>query len=135
MATLVTQLTIEEAHKEFSSLPDKIAAKYVQLDSGEFRAVGIPAFNAKSKLAVLFAHMSQLCQTEHANANSILEDCHSSRIEEHFLGQNYRQAVLVRVLRIQLCSHRYVRITGLLSARLVGLTGEQLNPQDGRLFK
>ena len=44
---------------------------------------------------------------------------HSSSIEEHFSDLNYRQAVLVRVWRMQLCSHRYVRITGLLSAPLV----------------
>ena len=41
---------------------DKIVAKYQQEDSGEFEAVGTPAFNAKStKLASLFACMSQLC--------------------------------------------------------------------------
>ena len=63
MSTLVNQLTIEEAHKDFKSLADKIAAKYEQLDSAELRAVGTPAFNAKSaELAVLFARMSQLCQ-------------------------------------------------------------------------
>ena len=40
---------------------DKIAAKYEQL--GGFGAVGTTAFNARSAiLAVLFAHMSQLCQ-------------------------------------------------------------------------
>ena len=63
MSTPVTQSTIEEANKEFNSLADKIAAKYEQLHSGEFRAVGTPAFNAKSEeLAVLFAYMSHLCQ-------------------------------------------------------------------------
>ena len=40
MSILVNQLTIEQAHKEFNSLLDKIAAKYQQLDSGEFGAVG-----------------------------------------------------------------------------------------------
>ena len=30
----VSQLTVEQAHKEFNSLADKIAAKYDQLDSG-----------------------------------------------------------------------------------------------------
>ena len=62
MSTPVNQLTVKEAHKEFNSLADKIAAKYELLDSREFRAVGTPAFNAKSaELAVLFACMSQLC--------------------------------------------------------------------------
>ena len=52
----VTQLTVEEAHEEFNSIVDRNAAKYEQLDSGEFWAVGTLAFNAKSaKLAVLFA--------------------------------------------------------------------------------
>ena len=52
-----------QAHQEFTKLVDKISAKFVQLDSGEFGAVGTPAFNAKMhELAVLFARMSQLCQ-------------------------------------------------------------------------
>ena len=63
MSVPVAQLTVEEAHKEFNSLADRIAAKYEQLDSGKFGAVGTPAFNAKSaKLASLFADMRQLCQ-------------------------------------------------------------------------
>ena len=58
-----SQLIVEQAHKEFNSLADNIAAKYEQLDSGEFGAVSSPAFNAKStELSVLFACMSQLCQ-------------------------------------------------------------------------
>ena len=68
----VSLLTVQEAHKEYSSLIDQIRAKYEQLDSGEF---GLPG----------------------------------------------RQAVLVKVWRMQLCSHRYVRITGLLSAPLVNV--------------
>ena len=41
----------------------QIQAKYEQLDSGEFGAVGTPAFDAEAyELANLFAHMSQLCQ-------------------------------------------------------------------------
>ena len=48
MSVPVTQLTVEEAHKEFNSLADKIAAKYEQLDSSEFGAVGTLTFNAKS---------------------------------------------------------------------------------------
>ena len=61
MSVPVSHLTVEEAHKEFNSLADKIAAKYEQLDSGEFLSVGTPAFKAKSaKLASLIAHMSQL---------------------------------------------------------------------------
>ena len=65
MANLVPvgQLTVAQAHQEFTKLVDQILAKFVQLDSGEFGAVGTPAFDAKMrKLAVLFARMSQLCQ-------------------------------------------------------------------------
>ena len=39
-------------------MADRIAAKYEQLDSGKFRAVGILAFNAKS---AKLASLSQLC--------------------------------------------------------------------------
>ena len=57
-------LTVQEAHKEYNSLTDQIQAKlYEQLDSGEFGAVGTPAFNAEAcELANLLAHVSQLCQ-------------------------------------------------------------------------
>ena len=41
----------------------QIQAKYEQLDSGEYGAVGTPAFNAEAcELANLLAHVSQLCQ-------------------------------------------------------------------------
>ena len=63
MSTPVNQLTVEKAHKKCNSLVDKIVAKYQQLDSSKFGAVGTPAFNAKfTELASLFTHMSQLCQ-------------------------------------------------------------------------
>ena len=63
MTVPVSQFTFVQAHKEFNSLANKIAAKYEQVDSGEFGAVGTPVFNAKSaELACLFACMSQLCQ-------------------------------------------------------------------------
>ena len=56
-------LTVQEAHKEYNSLNDQIRAKYEQLDSGQYGAVGTPAFNAEAcKLANLHAHVSQLCQ-------------------------------------------------------------------------
>ena len=56
-------MTVQEAHKEYNSLTDQIRAKYEQLDSDEYGAVGTPAFNAEAcELANLLAHMSQLCQ-------------------------------------------------------------------------
>ena len=59
----VYSLTVQEAHKEYNSLMDQIQAKYEQLDSGKFWAVGTPAFNAEDcELANLLAHVSQLCQ-------------------------------------------------------------------------
>ena len=57
-------LTMQEAHKKYNSLTDQIWAKYEQLDSGEFGAVGTLAFNVEAcKFANLLAHISQLCQT------------------------------------------------------------------------
>ena len=56
-------LTVQEAYKEYNSLTDQIRAKYKQLDSGEYGAVGTPAINAEAcELASLLAHVSQLCQ-------------------------------------------------------------------------
>ena len=55
--------TVQEAHKEYSSLTDQIWAKYEQLDSGEFGSPGTPAFDAEAcELANLLARVSQLCQ-------------------------------------------------------------------------
>ena len=41
-------MTVQEAHKEYNSLMDKIRAKYKQLDSGEFGSPGTPAFDAEA---------------------------------------------------------------------------------------
>ena len=55
-------MTVQEAHKEYNSLMDKIRAKYEQLDSGEFGSPGTPAFDAEAcELANLLARVSQLC--------------------------------------------------------------------------
>ena len=43
----VSLLTLQEAHKEYSSLTDQIRAKYEQLDSGMFGSPGTPAFDAE----------------------------------------------------------------------------------------
>ena len=56
-------MTMQEAHKEYNSLMDQIRAKYEQLDTGKYGAVGTPAFNAEAcELANLLARVSQLCQ-------------------------------------------------------------------------
>ena len=56
-------MTVQEAHKEYNSLTDKIRAKYEQLDSGKLGSPGTPAFDAEaSELANLLAHVSQFCQ-------------------------------------------------------------------------
>ena len=56
-------LTVQKAHKEYSSLTNQIRAKYKQLDSGKFGSPGNPAFDAEAcELANLLAHVSQLYQ-------------------------------------------------------------------------
>ena len=61
MPKLVYLLTMQEAHKEYNSLTDQLWAKLEQLDSDEYGAVGIPAFNAEAcELADLLARVSQL---------------------------------------------------------------------------
>ena len=56
-------MTVQEAHKEYSSLMDKIRAKYKQLDSGKFGSPGTPAFDAEAcELANLLARVSKLCK-------------------------------------------------------------------------
>ena len=56
-------LTVQEANKEYNSLTDQIWAKYEQLDSGEYGAVGTPAFHAEEcELANQLACVNQLCQ-------------------------------------------------------------------------
>ena len=113
----VSLLTVQEAHKEYSFLTDHIRAKYEQLDSGEFGSPGTPAFDAEAcELANLLARVSQLCQRLNLPMPKELYRPMFFKHWRHFLDQNlHRQAVLVRVWRMQLCSHRYVRITGLLS--------------------
>ena len=41
-------LNVQEFHKEYNSLTDQIEAKHEQLDSGEYGAVGTPAFKAEA---------------------------------------------------------------------------------------
>ena len=59
MTKPVCLLTVQEAHKEYNSLMDKIRAKYEQLDSGEFGSPGTPAFDAE---ACELAHLLASCE-------------------------------------------------------------------------
>ena len=98
-------LTVEETHKEYNSLTDLILAKYEQLDSDEFGAVGTPAFNAEAcELANLLAHVSQLCQRLNLPTP---KELYRPTFFKHWRCLSdlnlYRQAVLVRVWRMQLC--------------------------------
>ena len=56
-------MTVQEAHKEYNSLMDKIRTNYKQLDSGKFGSCDTPAFDAEAcELAHLLARVSELCQ-------------------------------------------------------------------------
>ena len=91
-------LTVQKAHKEYNSLTDQIRAKYEQLDSGKYGAVGIPipAFNGKAcKLANLLARVSQLCQKVNLPTPKELYRPTFFKHWRHFSDQNYtRQAVV-----------------------------------------
>ena len=63
MSKPVYLMTVQEVHKEYNSLTDKIRANYEQLDSGEFGSPGTPAFDAEAcELANLLACVSELCK-------------------------------------------------------------------------
>ena len=86
MSKPVSLLTVQEAHKEYSSLTDQIRAKYEQLDSGEFGSPGTPAFDAEAcELANLLARCEPtVSKTEPANAKRNCTGPHSSSIEDIF---------------------------------------------------
>ena len=88
-------MTVQEARKEYNSLMDKIRAKYEQLDSGE----------------------RTLHKTEPANSKGIVQ-AHilQAHLKTLFGSKFCTGRQFVRVWRMQICSHRYVRITRLLSA-------------------
>ena len=63
MATPVGNLTVDEAHTEFSKLIDQITAINEKLKLGEFgEATSAPFIIKVQELASLFARISQLCQ-------------------------------------------------------------------------
>ena len=88
-------MTVQEVHKENSSLLDQIRAKYKELNSGKYGAVGTSAFNAEAcKLANLLALVSQLCQKLNLPPLKELYRPTFFKHLRHFLDQNYtRQAV------------------------------------------
>ena len=114
-------LTVQETHKEYNSLMDQKWAKDEQLDSGEFGAVGTPAFNAEAcELANLPGLVSQLCQKLNLPPpNELYRSTFNHWI--CLLDLNYNRWTVW--LGYGGCSFvcRYVRITGLLSAPLVNL--------------
>ena len=111
-------MTVQEVHKEYNSLMDRIRVKYEQLDSGEFGSPGTPAFDAEAcELANLLACVSELCINWTCQLQRNSTDTGSSSTEEAFRSNYARQAVW---LGYGGCSFvcRYVRITRLLSAPL-----------------
>ena len=88
-------LTVQKAHKEYSSLTDQIRAKCEQLDSGEFGSPGAPAFDAEAcELANLLACVSQLCTKLNLPTPKELYRPTFFKHWRHFSDQNYtRQAV------------------------------------------
>ena len=72
------------------SLTDQIWAKYEQLDSGEYGAVGTTAFNVEAcELANLLACVSQLCQKLNLLTPKELYRPMFFKHWRHFLDQNY----------------------------------------------
>ena len=61
-------MTVQEAHKEYNSLTDKIRAKYEQLDSDVFGSPGTPALDAEACSCKPTLH-----KTEPANSKEIIQ--------------------------------------------------------------
>ena len=87
-------MTVQEIHKEYNFLTDKIRAKYKQLDLGKFGSPGTPAFDGEAcELANLLARVSQLCKkTEPTDSKGIIQ-AHVLQALKMLLVLNYRQAV------------------------------------------
>ena len=92
MPKLVFLMTVQEAHKEYNSLMDEIRAKYEQLDSGKYGAVGTPASNAEAcELANLLACVSQLCKKLNLPPIKELYRPTVFKYWRHFSNQNYNR--------------------------------------------
>ena len=86
-------MTVQEAHKEYNFLMDKIRAKYDQLDSGKFESPGTPAFDAEAcELAHLLARVSKLCQKLNLPPPKELYRPMICKHWRHFSDQNSVQA-------------------------------------------
>ena len=86
----VSLLTVQEAHKEYSSLTDQIRAKYEQLDSGEFGSPGTPAFDAEACELVCSCEPT-VSKTEPANAKGIIQ-AHVLQALKTLFGSKFTQA-------------------------------------------
>ena len=89
----VSLLTVQEAHKEYSSLTDQISAKYEQLDSGKFGSPGTPTFDAEAcELANLLAPVSQLCQRLNLPMPKEIVQAHVLQALKTLFGSKFTQA-------------------------------------------
>ena len=87
-------MTVQEAHKEYNSLMDKIRAKYKQLDSGKFGSPGTPAFDAEAcELAHLLAPLSELCIKLNLPTPKEFIQAHNLQALKTLFGSKFRQAV------------------------------------------
>ena len=82
-------LTVQKAHKEYSSLTDQIRAKYEQLEYPstqlEFGLPGTPTFDPEAcELANLLACVSRLCQRRTCQCQGNSTGLRSSSIEDTF---------------------------------------------------
>ena len=77
-------MTVQEAHKEYNSLMDKIRAKYEQIDSGEFGSPGTPAFDAEACELVNLLATCSFAQNWTCQLQRNYTGPHSSSIEDSF---------------------------------------------------
>ena len=80
-------MTVQEAHKEYNSLMDKIRAKYEQLDSGEFWSPGLWIDTSTCSCE------QTLHKTEPANSKGIIQAHGLQTLKTLQIKIQYRQAV------------------------------------------
>ena len=88
----VSLLTVQETHKEYSSLTDQIRVKYEQLDSGEFGVTWHPTIWYWSLWIGLSTCLCQptLSKTEPANAKETLQ-AHVLQALKTLFGSKFTQ--------------------------------------------